>query len=84
MAPARKSSDAPPWTISYSVYLWGLVAIEIVRKMGHDRYHLPAFAVAIAIGSASYFIIERPFQSLGSRLISRSKEQVRVPVPIAW
>ena len=59
--------------ISYSVYLWGLVAIEIVRKIGHDRYHLSAFAVAIAIGSASYFIIERPFQSLGRRLISRSK-----------
>jgi len=62
--------------ISYSVYLWGLVAVEIVRRIGHDRFHLPAFAVAIAIGSASYFIVERPFQSLGRKWMPRPKEQV--------
>ncbi len=62
--------------ISYSVYLWGLVAIEIARRIGHDRYHLTAFAVAIAIGSVSHFIIERPFQALGRKLISRLEEQV--------
>lgn len=62
--------------ISYSVYLWGLVAIEIVSRIGHDRFHLPAFAVAIAIGSASHFIIERPFQSLGRKWMPRAKVRV--------
>jgi peptidoglycan/LPS O-acetylase OafA/YrhL len=66
--------------ISYSVYLWGLVAIEVASRIEHDRYRLSAFAIAIAIGSASHFIIERPFQSLGLKLESRLKRQISLPL----
>ena len=62
--------------ISYSVYLWGMVAIEIVkRRGGHDRFHLPVFATVIVLGSISHFLIERPFQSFGRKWVSRQKDQ---------
>jgi peptidoglycan/LPS O-acetylase OafA/YrhL len=61
--------------ISYSVYLWGMVAIAIVERMGHDWLHLPVFAVVIVIGSVSHFLIERPFQSLGKKW-SRPREPI--------
>ncbi len=58
--------------ISYSVYLWQMVAIAIIHRWGHDRYHLPAFAAAIVLGSISYFAVERPVQSLGLKWLKRS------------
>ena len=51
--------------ISYSIYLWGMVAIEIVRRYGLDRGHVLVFPVVIALASASYFLVERPILSLG-------------------
>lgn len=53
--------------ISYGIYLWGMVAIAIVERLGHDWMHLPVFAVAIALASISYFLIEQPIQSMGRR-----------------
>jgi peptidoglycan/LPS O-acetylase OafA/YrhL len=67
--------------ISYSVYLWGFVAIALVQRLGHDRYHLPCFAIVIGLGSASYFLIERPVQSLGRKLISKS-QRMRNSAPV--
>ncbi len=68
--------------ISYSVYLWGMVAIEIVkRRGGHDRLHLPVFVAVIVLGSISHFVIERPFQSFGRKWISRRKQEAE-PSPV--
>jgi peptidoglycan/LPS O-acetylase OafA/YrhL len=62
--------------ISYSVYLWGMVAIAMVQRLGHDRFHLPVFAVAILLGSISHFLIERPLQTFGRKWIAKPKEEV--------
>jgi peptidoglycan/LPS O-acetylase OafA/YrhL len=59
--------------ISYSVYLWGFVAIAFIQRFGHDRFHLPVLAVDIALGTASYFLIERPIQSFGRKLIEKPR-----------
>jgi peptidoglycan/LPS O-acetylase OafA/YrhL len=66
--------------ISYSVYLWGTVAIELTRRLGHDKFHLECFAIAIAVGSASYLLIERPIQSFGRKLIAKSRHTI-APAP---
>lgn len=68
--------------ISYSVYLWGMVAIAIEqRRGGHDRFYLPVLAAVISLGSISHFLIERPLQSLGRKWISRAKEHA-IPSPV--
>lgn len=69
--------------ISYSVYLWAYVAIIAIQHFGHDRFHLPAFAAAIVLGSASYYLIEHPIQILGLKWLSRLKTVGGLP-PIHW
>jgi len=59
-------------TISYSIYLWHLVPLigkfySMSLEMTHSDGATRALAVLItlAIASASYFVIEGPFQRLG-------------------
>jgi peptidoglycan/LPS O-acetylase OafA/YrhL len=61
--------------ISYSVYLWGMVAIAIIRKFPNDSFHIPVFAMAIGLGTAAHFAIERPAQSLGRSWLFRWKRR---------
>jgi peptidoglycan/LPS O-acetylase OafA/YrhL len=53
--------------------LWGFVANAMVEWFGHGKYIL-LFPVVIALASMSYYLIERPIQSLGRRwLDSKSR-----------
>jgi peptidoglycan/LPS O-acetylase OafA/YrhL len=67
--------------ISYSVYLWGFVAIALVQRLGHDKFHLECFAIVIGLGSASYFLIERPIQAFGRKLTSKLQAKLS-PTPV--
>ena len=55
--------------ISYSIYLWHLVASQLV--LGHGLTGLARagtlFGSAIAFGAVSYFLVERPVQEWGRR-----------------
>lgn len=59
--------------ISYSVYLWGMVAIALVERLRFDWGRLPVLAVAVLLGSVSYFIVERPFQFFGKQWLTRGR-----------
>jgi len=58
--------------ISYSLYLWHFVAMQQLRQLVGDGYGtLPhwitfpmATATAVALATASYFVVERPFYRL--------------------
>ncbi len=56
--------------ISYSIYLWHLVAMTIVRATGlrYWPYRICMFALTLAMASASHYLIERPCINLGRRL----------------
>ncbi|MBZ5666386.1 MAG: acyltransferase [Acidobacteriia bacterium] len=56
--------------ISYGVYLWGFVAKAVINWFGHDVKHTLLFAIAIAIGTISHYLIERPAQSLARRWLA--------------
>jgi peptidoglycan/LPS O-acetylase OafA/YrhL len=60
--------------ISYGIYLWGMVAIAIVERIGLNRGHILVFALVIALASASYFFVERPAQVFGREWLNRRKE----------
>lgn len=58
--------------ISYGTYLWHMFAIELVDRFGSD---LPlagriaaVFALALAFGAASRYLVEAPFLKLKTRL----------------
>ena len=55
--------------ISYGIYLWGFVANATVEWFGHGKYIL-LFPVVVALASMSYYLIERPIQSLGRRWLN--------------
>jgi peptidoglycan/LPS O-acetylase OafA/YrhL len=67
--------------ISYGVYLWGFVAKAIVERLGHGVAHALLLAVVIALASVSYYLIERPMQSLGRRWLN-SRSQVAAFEPV--
>jgi peptidoglycan/LPS O-acetylase OafA/YrhL len=52
--------------ISYGIYLWGIVAKAVIHWLGHgvNLGHALLFPTVIALASASYYLIERPLQSL--------------------
>jgi len=63
--------------ISYSLYLWHLPVLMLVRRIGHAGAHLGAgVAAALVVATASYFAVERPFLRRGR--VQRS-EPVRAP-----
>jgi len=67
--------------ISYSVYLWGFVAIALVQRLGHDKFHLECFAIVIGLGSASHFLVERPIQVFGRKWVSKLQAKAN-PTPV--
>jgi peptidoglycan/LPS O-acetylase OafA/YrhL len=64
--------------ISYSVYLWGMVAIALTQRVGHHWTQLPVLAMVIALGTASYFLVERPVQSIGRRWLAAREAAIAV------
>lgn len=60
--------------ISYGMYLWHFPVFQILAMRKFEQFHVPAFAVhllracvVIALASASYYILEKPFLSLKKR-----------------
>lgn len=60
--------------ISYSIYLWGMVAIAITQRAGLDRGHVVVFAVVAALASVSYYLVERPIQAFGRKWLNGQTE----------
>ncbi len=72
--------------ISYGIYLWQFVAIWLVRylHLGDPRLSwvtMPAAAVLLA--GVSYYLVERPAQWLGRRLLTRMTFSGSVPMAAA-
>jgi len=57
--------------ISYGVYLWGMVAIALVEKIGHDPLNVPPMLLAILFATISWYGLERPVQIVGRRWLAR-------------
>jgi len=69
--------------ISYSIYLWHMVASEVV--LGHGLRGGPRaaalMAAAISFGAASYYAIERPVQNWGRKRFLPKPKSEPVPEP---
>ena len=64
--------------ISYGIYLWGMVAIELAGRLAHHIALrgvglLTMLATAVVLATLSRILIERPIQSFGRRTILQSK-----------
>lgn len=66
-------------TISYGIYVWGMVAIALGGPIIEDWHHLPVFAIVIGLASASFFLIERPIQSMGRKWLAKKPSAAEVP-----
>lgn len=88
---ALKFLEATPlvWLgkISYSLYLWHLFAALIALELAGSSPHLAAaltVAIGVALAAASYYLIERPFLKLKSRLsVSRRSDSRVRPVAVS-
>jgi peptidoglycan/LPS O-acetylase OafA/YrhL len=69
--------------ISYGVYLWCFVAKAIVERLGHGLEHTLLLPVVIALASMSYYLIERPIQSLGRRWLDSRNRRALIPAGAA-
>lgn len=71
--------------ISYSLYLWHILALVIVINwlgaLGVWHRELVGYAVAIALASASYYLIERPFLRLKEKFSRSSSSLVQAKKP---
>ena len=67
--------------ISFSLYLFHQVVIMLMEKMNlynsisHVAYVITFLFISISISAISYYIIEKPFISLGKRII-KSQQQI--------
>ena len=72
-------------TVSYGFFLWhGPVLQELhgeLAPLGPRRYVLAALALALAAGSLSYVLVERPVVRLGRRLPRRGTAGRAAPAP---
>jgi peptidoglycan/LPS O-acetylase OafA/YrhL len=69
---ARALSVAPlRWLglISYGTYIWQAPLFGILDATGHRLPGLPALLLAVLLGTLSYFLIERRFLRLKSRIV---------------
>jgi peptidoglycan/LPS O-acetylase OafA/YrhL len=81
IAPGREGGRASsvrflrsPWlawlgTISYGIYLWHLVVLELISRQPHPRTLAAAILLwlavlvgAVVLGAASWYLVERPLQ----------------------
>ena len=73
---------AMPWLlwlglVSYSIYLWHVPVLEILRQEGVSPgkyfpiFVLGGFAISTALSTLSYYIVERPALSLKGRIPDR-------------
>jgi len=54
--------------ISYGIYLWHLVAIDLVKNIAPEGLRVAAlFGCAVTLGGLSYFAVERPAQAWARR-----------------
>lgn len=55
--------------ISYGIYLWGFVALGIIRSNRHLGHGYVLLMVVIVLASFSHYLVERPMQALGRNLL---------------
>jgi peptidoglycan/LPS O-acetylase OafA/YrhL len=65
--------------ISYSLYLYHLTVIPLVKYLGVSRYsvRLLCFVLgSVLVATASYYLVEKPFLRLKDRFTARAERQV--------
>jgi peptidoglycan/LPS O-acetylase OafA/YrhL len=55
--------------ISYGIYLWSFVAVAIIRSHRYLGHGWVLFLVLIALATISHYLVERPMQAVGRRLL---------------
>jgi len=55
--------------ISYGIYLWGFVALAFIRSQRHLAHGYVLLMVVIALASISHYLVERPMQAVGRKLL---------------
>lgn len=80
--------------VSYGIYLWHLAILDQLARWDFQSiagrsnlgWFLATFPISVALGTVSYYLIERPFLSLKGRVRGRprprSGESVSEPAPI--
>lgn len=71
--------------VSYSMYTWHLPIEEVLFRFGLPwlEWGLLSIAVIVGVATASFYLVERPFLRLRSRLLSAGTVQPRgAPIPV--
>ena len=59
--------------LSYALYLYHILALDEVYRLGLPHKHLAAAVLTLCLACASYFLLERPMLNLRERLFGKEK-----------